>query len=71
MLDRYNVSKLLDLFLVREIAKLPLAKDVVVDVVNPGMCVSDLRDDLPWPVPFVPYHAFSALGVLFTHTGLG
>lgn len=49
--DRYNVSKLISLFLAREIAPLPLAKDVVVNVVHAGLCESGLRDDLPWPLP--------------------
>lgn len=48
--DRYNVSKLLSLFLARKIASLPAARDVVVNCVNPGLCKSDFRADLPAPV---------------------
>lgn len=54
--ERYNVSKLLDLYLAREIAKLPAANGVVVNSVNPGetmvrrdadagLCKSGFRDD--------------------------
>ncbi|KAJ7151326.1 hypothetical protein C8R43DRAFT_1096691 [Mycena crocata] len=44
--DRYPVSKLLNLFLAREIAKLPRAEGVVVNVVDPGLCSSDLGRDI-------------------------
>ncbi|KAJ6530073.1 hypothetical protein DFH09DRAFT_994706 [Mycena vulgaris] len=40
--DRYFVTKLFNLFLAREIATLPQAEGVVVNVVDPGMCVSDI-----------------------------
>lgn len=46
-MDRYNVSKLLSLFLARKIATLPAAKDIVVNCVNPGLCKSEFRADLP------------------------
>jgi hypothetical protein len=46
MSDRYNFSKLISLFLARKISKLPAAKDIVVDVVNPGLCVSELRNEM-------------------------
>ncbi|KAJ6534670.1 hypothetical protein DFH09DRAFT_1180286 [Mycena vulgaris] len=46
LFDRYATSKLLNYFLAREIAKLPQAKDVVVNVVAPGLCSSDLGRDL-------------------------
>lgn len=46
MQDRYNFSKLISLFLARQTARLPLAKDIVVDVVNPGLCVSELRNEM-------------------------
>ncbi len=39
---RYQLSKLVSLFLGRQTAQLPLAKGVVVDVVCPGLCLSDL-----------------------------
>ena len=39
--DRYNVSKLLDIYLAREIAK-RAGLNVVVNVVNPGLCDSEL-----------------------------
>lgn len=48
MSDRYNLSKLLDIFITREIAKLPAAQKVVVNTLTPGLCVSELRRDMPW-----------------------
>ncbi|KAJ7464628.1 hypothetical protein FB451DRAFT_1264101, partial [Mycena latifolia] len=44
--DRYPTSKLFNLFLVREIAALPQAEGVVVNVVDPGLCISELGRDL-------------------------
>ncbi len=46
MEDRYQLSKLISLFLARKVARLPAAKDIVVDVVNPGLCVSELRNEM-------------------------
>ena len=43
LLDQYNVTKLLDVYLAREIALLPDARSVVVNSVNPGLCKSELR----------------------------
>jgi len=48
--DTYNISKLLDVFMAREIAKLSAASKVIVTSVNPGLCKSELRDDLPRPI---------------------
>ncbi|KAF7356328.1 hypothetical protein MVEN_00965100 [Mycena venus] len=45
-MDRYATSKLFNLFLTREIAKLPQAEGVVVNVVAPGLCYSELGRDL-------------------------
>lgn len=45
--DTYNMSKLLDIFMTREIAQLPLAQKVIVNTLTPGLCVSALRTDLP------------------------
>ncbi|KAF8195287.1 hypothetical protein K438DRAFT_1760943 [Mycena galopus ATCC 62051] len=46
IVDRYPTSKLFNLFLAREIAKLPLAQGVVVNVVSPGLCASEIGRDL-------------------------
>ncbi|CAO2654817.1 Nn.00g115500.m01.CDS01 [Neocucurbitaria sp. VM-36] len=52
MKDRYNVSKLLLLYTVRELAaRVPLSKEsnVVITKMTPGACQSDLfRDDTGW-----------------------
>jgi hypothetical protein len=53
MNDRYNVSKLLEVFACREIAKQhPVDQlKVILDFVNPGFCHSELiRSDEPLPV---------------------
>ncbi|KAF7370345.1 hypothetical protein MSAN_00665900 [Mycena sanguinolenta] len=49
IVDRYPTTKLLDLFLAREIAKLPQAQGVVVNVAAPGLCVTDLGRDIKLP----------------------
>lgn len=45
--DRYNVTKLFSIYLAHEISKLPVAKDMIVNVVNPGLCISSFRRELP------------------------
>ena len=55
MADRYQVSKLLEVFFVRELVK-EIAKkhpdtkepDVVINFVNPGMCKSELSREAGW-----------------------
>ncbi|KAJ6492248.1 hypothetical protein C8R45DRAFT_990729 [Mycena sanguinolenta] len=59
MLDRYFTSKLFNLFLAREIARLAQARGVVINVVTPGLCVSELGRDYEVP----PVAAF-VLGLL-------
>lgn len=46
--DQYNMSSLLDIFLTKELASLPSAQKVVVNTLTPGLCVSELRQDLPY-----------------------
>lgn len=46
--DRYNVSKVMSITIAHKLAELAKEHDVVVNVVNPGLCVSDFRHDLPW-----------------------
>lgn len=44
---RYQFTKLLCVFIARRWAALPLAKDVVVNVVNPGLCRTEIFRELP------------------------
>ncbi|KAJ7739807.1 hypothetical protein B0H16DRAFT_1567884 [Mycena metata] len=50
IMDRYYTSKLFNLFLAREIVNLPQAKGVIVNVVDPGLCNSEIARDLPLPL---------------------
>lgn len=43
----------INLFIAREIADLPAAKNVVVNVINPGLCVSELRREMTGILPWV------------------
>jgi retinol dehydrogenase-12 len=46
--DRYNVTKMLDLLLTRQLAKSPAVDpDVIVCSVNPNFCKSELMRDTP------------------------
>ncbi|KAK0934131.1 hypothetical protein LTR29_014319 [Friedmanniomyces endolithicus] len=49
MMDRYNVSKLLEVFACREIARLHPVSDmrVTLNFLNPGLCHSELQRDVP------------------------
>jgi len=62
MADRYQFSKLISLFLARKISRLPAAADIIVDVVNPGLCVSELRNEMAQSVlgRVLDWIAFSA-----------
>ncbi|KAF8199209.1 hypothetical protein K438DRAFT_1823202 [Mycena galopus ATCC 62051] len=64
VMDRYPTSKLFDLYLAREIAALEAAKGVVVNVIAPGLCASELGRDLPLPaVAFPPSWTTSSAGL--------
>lgn len=45
--ERYPLTKLLDLLLTQELAKVPQLADIVVCSVNPGFCRSGLMRDIP------------------------
>ncbi|KAJ7739827.1 hypothetical protein B0H16DRAFT_60132 [Mycena metata] len=47
IMSRYFTTKLFSLYLTREIANLLQAKGVIVNVVDPGLCTSELARDLP------------------------
>ncbi|KAI5476855.1 hypothetical protein MNV49_007089 [Pseudohyphozyma bogoriensis] len=47
--DRYNITKLIDLFMTRKLATLPLASKVIVNCVNPGLCASEFRKNIDIP----------------------
>ncbi|KAJ7153619.1 hypothetical protein C8R46DRAFT_961396 [Mycena filopes] len=49
MMDRYPTSKLFSLFITREVATLPQAEGVVVNVVDPGACASEIGRDVELP----------------------
>lgn len=47
--QRYELTKLLDVFLTRQIASLPAANGVVVNAVNPGFCSTGFGDGVTGP----------------------
>lgn len=51
--DRYNITKLINVFLSHQISQLSSAQDIVVNNVNPGLCVSELRRDMPVVIGYV------------------
>ena len=48
-MERYNLTKMLDVFLAQKIATLPAAEGIRVSSVDPGFCVSEFRVEIPWP----------------------
>ncbi|MCJ1318611.1 hypothetical protein MMC15_003941 [Xylographa vitiligo] len=53
MMDRYNVSKLIQVFYARELAartKTGGKTKVTINLVNPGLCVSNLAREAGWPI---------------------
>ncbi|KAI9871247.1 MAG: hypothetical protein M1830_003144 [Pleopsidium flavum] len=56
MKDRYNVSKLLEVFFVRELASKTATDsepDVIINYINPGLCHSELARDAGWGLYFM------------------
>ncbi|KAJ7354473.1 hypothetical protein DFH08DRAFT_922857 [Mycena albidolilacea] len=50
----YNVTKLISMFFVRALnARLDPSTPLIVNTVNPGFCVSELRRDLPAPISWI------------------
>ncbi|KAK7025040.1 hypothetical protein R3P38DRAFT_3316638 [Favolaschia claudopus] len=49
MSDRYPTSKLFNFFTARELSKLPQAQGVVVNVVSPGLCVTEIAREFELP----------------------
>ncbi len=47
LLNRYALTRLFDVFLVRQLAALPLGEGVVVNTANRGLCKSRLRRNAP------------------------
>ena len=48
MAERYSTSKLIEVLLVRELAPQISKMDVIVNMVNPGLCHSQLARDYDW-----------------------
>ncbi|KAI9810193.1 MAG: hypothetical protein M1827_006639 [Pycnora praestabilis] len=48
--DRYQVSKLLEVFTVRELAKSKKQPEVIMNYLNPGLCHSELAREGSWSV---------------------
>ncbi|SGY74432.1 BQ5605_C005g03363 [Microbotryum silenes-dioicae] len=46
--DRYNITKLLNMYLAHNLARILEKDSVIVNVVNPGLCVSELRKEMSW-----------------------
>lgn len=61
LMDRYPMTKLLDLLLTRELARHPMFQngDVVLCSVNPGFCRSELMRDLPRALRWILYNLFA------------
>lgn len=44
--DRYQVSKLLNIFITNRLAQLTRDDDIIVNTVNPALCISELRREM-------------------------
>ncbi|KAH8919129.1 NAD(P)-binding protein [Atractiella rhizophila] len=65
---RYPTTKLLDLFLVREVAKLPQAQNILVSAAQPGFTYSGLRRSAP-AAATIPLWIFETLAARTTEQG--
>lgn len=61
--DRYNVSKLLEIFVVRELAvRMDPNDPVIVNSLNPGFCQTDLFRHAPFPLSYIVQGGLRLLG---------
>lgn len=61
--DRYNTSKLLSIFLVREMAaRMPPADPVIVNCLNPGFCRTELFRHNTFPLNYIVRCTLRLLG---------
>lgn len=61
--DRYNVSKLLEIFVVRELAAKMAPNDpVIINALNPGFCRTDLFRHAPFPLNYIVGGGLRLLG---------
>lgn len=61
--DRYNTSKLLEIWIVRELAARMAPNDpVIVNCLNPGFCRTDLFRHAPFPLSYIVRGGLSLLG---------
>ena len=44
--DRYPVTKLIEIFIVQKIARLSRATGIIVSAVNPGLCRTEIGQDM-------------------------
>lgn len=52
--DRYNTSKLLPIWIVRELAaRMPSNDPVIINALNPGFCRTDLFRHAPFPLQYI------------------
>lgn len=52
--DRYNTSKLLPIWIVRELAsRMPPNDSVIINCINPGFCRTDLFRHAPFPLSYI------------------
>lgn len=52
--DRYNTSKLLPIWIVRELAaRMPSNDPVIINALNPGFCRTDLFRHAPFPLHYI------------------
>lgn len=57
-MDRYNVSKLLQVILAKHLAVAARASgrgDVIINSVHPGLCNTELFRSVPWPIS-IPFN---------------
>lgn len=61
--DRYNTSKLLEIWIVRELASRMAPNDpVIVNCLNPGFCQTDLFRHAPFPLIYIVKGGLRLLG---------
>lgn len=70
-LDRYPVTKLIEIFIAQKIARLSKATGIIVSAVNPGMCRTEIGRDAGIVAQVISRSAIRFVGFFSDHPVVG
>jgi len=70
-LDRYPVTKLIEIFIVQKIASLSKASGIIVSTVNPGLCRTEIGKNTGIILRVIYWSAIRLVGFFSNHPVVG